>query len=109
MSKHGLTYQYLDIIKSILSHFSDKIDTVGLFGSRAQGTYRDNSDIDMVLYGDKITDDDINRLHTLFDDSNLPYKIDINAYHLIAYNPLKRHIDNVMHPLFKQHDLQMNQ
>jgi len=104
MPHNGLTPLQQKIIKEILRPFINKIDKVGLFGSRATGLYRENSDIDMVIYGD-LNEDDVNRLWTLFDASPLPMKVDIQAYSLIAYPPLKKHIDEVMQPLFMKNDL----
>ena len=89
---HGLQKQQLDIIKNICKQFANSIDRVSLFGSRATGSYKDYSDIDIVIYGD-ISDKDIDCLWTYFNESSLPYKVDINAYHLITYQPLKNHID----------------
>lgn len=100
----GLTLFQQKILKDILKPFVNKIDMVGLFGSRATGKYRENSDIDMVIYGD-LKEDDINRLWTLFDTSLLPIKVDVQAYSLITYTPLKKHIDMVMQPLFLKEDL----
>lgn len=99
MTKHGLTNGQLDVIKHILSPFAYQIDQVGLFGSRATGTYRENSDIDLVIYG-QLNKDVADRLWTLFDESNLPMKIDVHVYELITYPPLKEHIDAAMCPLF---------
>ncbi len=96
---HGLTTKQLDTLHNILLPFSDKIDKVGLFGSRATGLYRPNSDIDLVIYGsfdEKTTD----RIYTLLNDSNLPIKVDLQVYDLIDYLPLKEHIDNNMLLLF---------
>jgi predicted nucleotidyltransferase len=101
---HGLTPHHEKIIKDILKHFAFKIDQVCLFGSRATGHYRDNSDIDMVIYG-TITEKDIDVLRTSFDESSLPLKVDLVAYHLITYDPFKKHIDDVMKPLFSKDDL----
>jgi predicted nucleotidyltransferase len=104
IADHGLTPLQQKIIKEILQPFANQIDKVGLFGSRATGLYRNNSDIDMVIYGD-LKEDDVNRLWTLFDSSPLPIKVDIQAYSLITYPPLKKHIDEVMKPLFIKNDL----
>jgi uncharacterized protein len=98
MTAHGLTEQQLGIIAETLRPFADKITTVGLFGSRATGTYRENSDIDLVLYG-MVTEKDIDRLCTLFDDSALPMSVDVVAFDLIDYPPLKLHVATVMQPL----------
>ncbi len=40
MSNHGLSAKQLNTLRSILLPFSEKIDRVGLFGSRATGLYR---------------------------------------------------------------------
>lgn len=107
MSKHGLTSEQIEMIAAILRPYADEIKTVGLFGSRAQGTYRLNSDIDMVIDGE-LTEADIDHIYTLFDESLLPIKVDVNALHLIDYPPLKEHIDAVFLPLLTQDDLKKN-
>lgn len=104
LSKHGLTPDQIAQIAAVLYPYADKIETVGLFGSRAQGTYRPNSDVDMVIKGN-LNEDDLDRLHTLFDESLLPFKFDVNAYHLIDYPPLKQHIDMVFCPILSHEDL----
>lgn len=93
-------------LKLFYSH-GQKIDRVALFGSRATGKYRDNSDIDLVIYGD-IDEKIIDRLWTLLNESNLPYKVDLNAYHLIDYPPFKAHIDEFNKTLFTQSELLAN-
>jgi len=104
MFKHGLSSKHLEMIKTILQPWGAQIDRVALFGSRATGQYRDNSDIDLVIYGE-IDDKSINRLWTLFNESSLPYKVDIIAYHLIEYPPFRSHIDEVNQTLFTRADL----
>ncbi len=94
MFNHGLTERQLEIIWDILSPHADCIERVGLFGSRATGTARPNSDIDTVLYGN-IEEALLDRLRTSFDSSGLPMKVDLVAYDLAKYQPLKTHIDNV--------------
>jgi len=103
-STHGLTDAQLDVIKHILRPFAAKMDRVGLFGSRATGNYRENSDIDLVIYG-TLSQEDTDRLWTLFDDSNLSIKVDVHTYQLIAYAPLKDHVDEEMIVLFSGEEL----
>ena len=102
---HGLTESQLKILLDILAPYGEQIGQVKLFGSRAQGTSRDNSDIDMVVYGD-ISDSIIDRLGTLFNESLLPISVDIIAYQPKLYPPLKRHIDTFGRVLFTQDELQ---
>lgn len=90
---HGLTDNDLAILKNILSAYQNKIDRVAIFGSRASGNYKPYSDIDLVLYGEALTQTDINRLATLFADSPLAYPVDVVAYHLTTHPPFKNHID----------------
>ena len=106
MSRHGLSDSQINIIQHILASFSASINTVGLFGSRATGRYRANSDIDIVLYGN-LDETILDRISTLFDESLLSLKVDVVAYDLITYPPLKTHIDAVMLPLFTQKTLQL--
>jgi predicted nucleotidyltransferase len=98
MRDHGLTDGQLRIITDTLRPFAGKITTVGLFGSRATGTHRDNSDIDLVLYG-PLNEADVDRIYTLFEESPLPIKVDVVAFDLIDHPPLKQHITAVMRPL----------
>jgi predicted nucleotidyltransferase len=62
-----------------------------LFGSRAKGNFRYNSDIDIALWGNA----NIGRLYTVLDELPMPYKFDIINYETITHKPLKDHIDRV--------------
>jgi uncharacterized protein len=104
MTLHGLNPDHIQTIKALLRPYADTIETVGLFGSRATGSYRNNSDIDMVLYG-SLTESTVDRLHTVFSESLLPMRVDVKAYSLVDYPPLKAHIDSVMYPLLHRADL----
>jgi predicted nucleotidyltransferase len=102
---HGLTSDHLRQMQAVLAPYADRIDRVSLFGSRATGTYRPNSDIDLVLHGD-VSAELVGRLCTLFQESALPVAVDVKGYDLTAYAPLKRHMDVCMRPLFSQQQLQ---
>ena len=104
MLNHGLKQKHLDTLRRVLLPFSKKIEKVGLFGSRATGLYSSNSDIDLVIYG-LVDEKTVDRIFTLLKDSNLPFKTDIQAYDLIKYLPLKKHIDINMVLLFTHKQL----
>lgn len=104
MSLHGLSESQLSVVRSILSPYADRITKVGLFGSRATGAYRPNSDIDLVLYG-QIDATLRDRIWSAFEASYLPIKVDVVAYDLITYPPFRTHIDTVMQPLWTQTEL----
>lgn len=103
-TNHGLTERQLAAIKQILRPFAADIEKVALFGSRATGKYRPNSDIDLVLYG-SVDEKTVDRLWTLFAESDLPYKVDVKSYEQITYPPFKQHIDEVSRILLTQKDL----
>jgi uncharacterized protein len=93
-----------DILRNIFRPYADSIDTVGVFGSRAIGNARPASDIDLVLYG-QLSDQQVQRLWSLFDESYLAVTVDLADYAKIRHAPLKRHIDASMKPLFNKADL----
>lgn len=102
--KHGLSAAQVDVLRKILAGFADKIVDVGLFGSRATGNARPNSDIDLVIYGE-IDQPLVDRIWTLCESSNLALSVDVVGYDLITHPRLKAHIDQVMQPLFSQAEL----
>lgn len=92
------------LIRQILAENTDAIEQVALFGSRAQGTHSPHSDIDLILYGN-IDETTTDRIWTLFHESDMPFKVDINVYQNIHYPPLKRHIDAESKPLFSRREI----
>ena len=48
-----------------------------LFGSRAMGLARANSDVDLMLYGDNLKLCDIMQIHSLLEETELPYQFDL--------------------------------
>ena len=102
-SDFGLSETQLEVLRGILATLGDHFERVAVFGSRAEGRYRLNSDLDLVLYG--CTDEAVcDRLQTLFMDSPLPFSVDVKSYASIEYLPLQAHIDSVALPLFETTD-----
>jgi predicted nucleotidyltransferase len=64
-----------------------------LYGSRAKGNYRDNSDIDLALSGEGLTLTDQFRLETALDDLLLPWRIDLCRYEAVREPSLRDEID----------------
>ncbi len=88
-------------IKRILAPYADVITRVDLFGSRATGTCRPDSDIDLVLHG-QLDERTVDRLWTLSHESNLPVAVDVMSHELTTYQPLGEHMDEVRQRLFTQ-------
>ena len=70
------------------------VESAYLFGSRAIGTYKDNSDIDIALVGDKLTLSDLEVILTKIELSTIPYKVDVVIKHKITNENLLKHIEN---------------
>jgi uncharacterized protein len=76
----GLKEEYLEILKKNLQEvFGTQTDVrVYIFGSRATGKYRKNSDIDLALQSKTIDlEKKIYVLKERLEDSKIPYKLDI--------------------------------
>ena len=103
-TKPMVTASELHALATVLAPYADRIERVGVFGSRATGRARANSDIDLVVYGDVDAELEA-RLWTLFEDSDLPVEVDLAAYSLVRHDGLKRHIDATVATLFETKDL----
>lgn len=86
----GLTEKTLELIKQVfVAH--PEIQQVKIFGSRALGNYRNNSDIDLVIMDD-IDERLLGILHAELDDLPLPYLFDVQIYQQITHDGLRQHI-----------------
>ena len=96
----GLNPKTIQSLESVFKQF-DTIDKVVLYGSRALGTHKPGSDIDLALFGKNVTPDLIASIAILIDDLLLPYTLDLTAYDLIDNLALREHIDRVGIELFQ--------
>ena len=88
----GLTPKELEILQNVFKKFDD-IKEVILFGSRALGTHKTASDIDLAIKG-KVNINTLSKLkYTLEEDTNLPYFFDVVIYDNLENMELKKHID----------------
>jgi predicted nucleotidyltransferase len=65
-----------------------------VFGSRAKGNYRHNSDIDICLFG-AIDCMEARRIGEELDELPMPYKFDVVSYNNIESPDLREHIERV--------------
>lgn len=78
MMDFGLDDNTVAMIRNALASIPH-IERAIIYGSRAKGNYRPNSDIDLTLVGDGITLSDLSRLDLALDDLYLPYSFDISV------------------------------
>jgi predicted nucleotidyltransferase len=93
--QYGLSDRTFTTLFSIFKKYPG-IKQAVLYGSRAKGKYRSGSDIDLSLK----TDDTFTRFDLLhisgdFDDSDIPYFVDVSIYDKLSNPDLKAHIDRV--------------
>lgn len=91
MNKFGFTDKEWKETLNILKKYQ-QIEKVVLFGSRAMNTFKPMSDVDLVLYGEKVNHSVISSLQSDFEDSLIPYLFDIISYKTIKSDELKEHI-----------------
>ncbi len=75
-----------------------------LYGSRAKGTFRPGSDIDLTLKGE-ITDQELLNLYGDLDDLCLPYKFDLSLYRQLDNQALLEHIERVGQVFYERSNL----
>jgi type I restriction enzyme S subunit len=91
MADDSLSASDRKTIQTILAQLP-KLEKSVLFGSRAMGTHTASSDIDLALYGDNLTLQDVARLASDLEDTSLPVSVDLLRYETITSEALKEHI-----------------
>jgi uncharacterized protein len=91
----GLKDGDIKTIRDILAKHSE-VEKAFVFGSRAKGNYKNGSDVDIALKGEKITFKTISDInYELNEETLMPYGFDILNYHTIQNPDLVVHIDRV--------------
>ncbi len=70
-----------------------EVEKAILYGSRAKGTYKPASDIDLTLVGSDLNLTIQQEIELELDDLLLPYKFDISILHQISNTDLTSHIE----------------
>jgi predicted nucleotidyltransferase len=94
----GLGAGQLDLISETIAKFP-KVTKAVVFGSRAKGTHRRYSDIDIAVFG-AIDWLDAEKLVEELEELPLIYKFDVLDYSRLSNDALKGHIDRVGVPIF---------
>ena len=97
LDSHGVdTGLQVELINRLQKIFSDTptIKKVILYGSRAKGTYRAGSDIDLAFVGE-ISHQELMVVDTRIDDLLTPYMYDLSVVSDITNSALLEHIQRV--------------
>ena len=87
---YGLSIKQFKTLLEILSAKKESISQVKIFGSRARGDYKVTSDIDLAII---FTRQIQTSLSAAFENSNLPYTIDIIDYNEVKNKNLLENIN----------------
>ena len=88
----GLTEEEISKLVGVIRE-CEKVKEIILYGSRAKGTFKKFSDIDMTLKGEGLKREDLYPMLERIDDLYLPYEIDLSIYSDLDYQPLIEEID----------------
>lgn len=92
--KFGLEDHIIEKITHILEE-QPKVDKAYIFGSRAKGNYRPDSDIDMAVKGFELTMEDILKMSAAIDKLGIGFEVDLIDYDSIKEEALREHVDRV--------------
>ena len=91
---YGLTSTTLQAIRKVFAQYP-VLGKATLYGSRAMGTYRPGSDIDLTLDGEQLDLTTLHKIENDLDDLLLPYKMDLSLLKHIHNPELLDHIQRI--------------
>ena len=94
MMAFGLSESVINKIVGVLKNHPEAERGI-IYGSRALGTHRPNSDIDLTLIGENIDFSTLLKIENELDDLLLPYQIDLSVLSKIDNKNLIDHINRV--------------
>lgn len=92
--RYGLTEQTIQQINSVFEKHPVVKQAV-LYGSRAKGNYKPGSDIDLSLFGEGISQREVNQILDELDALDLPYTMDLTVFRDITHAKFRDHIARV--------------
>lgn len=98
--KYGMLDDELKLMQDVFAQ-SPNISKVVLYGSRAKGTNRPFSDVDITLMGDHVTDDDLTDVMFRLSESLLPYFCDVSIFRNLSNDALISHIKRVGQTIYE--------
>ena len=99
-AEFGLPQATLETIRRILAEVPT-VKRAVIYGSRAKGTHRPGSDIDLTLFGNGLDLDTLGKIATRLDESSIPYQVDLSIFELIEHEGLREHIARVGRTLYE--------
>jgi predicted nucleotidyltransferase len=98
---HGLSPKTIAAIQSVLTRFPE-VERALLFGSRAKGTHKPGSDIDLALIGEALDWRKLGQIDDALDDLLLPYCFSLVDYGDRTDPELAAHIQRIGQPIYER-------
>ena len=98
---HGLSTATLEKVRTVLERFPE-VERAVLFGSRAKGTHKPGSDIDLALQGAALDWRIVGRIYEALDDLLLPYSFSLIIHDQATDPEVAAHIARVGIPIFER-------
>jgi len=92
--EYGLKQQEIECIQKVFYSFPE-VEKAILYGSRAKGSFKPTSDIDISLKGTELNIGIVNQISWLLDDLLMPYTFDLSNFHQINNPALIEHIERI--------------
>ncbi len=96
-----LSSEDIDKIQRILAKYH-QVEEAIVYGSRAKGSNRPGSDLDLALKGQDLNLHLLNKISRDLDELLLPYNIDLSIHHRINNPDLLDHIERVGKVIYKK-------
>ena len=107
INQFGLTARDMQTFEGIFMKYPE-VEEVHLFGSRAKGNYKKGSDVDLAIMNSGFSESSLLQLKSDFEDSSLPYSIDIINFSTLKHKELLDHIQRVGILFYKRQKTQDN-
>ena len=96
----GLSETIRDSLDDVFAQFP-KVDRALVYGSRATGNYRPNSDIDLAVLAPAMSGREFSRLWMALDDLPILFRLDVSLWHEVTNPALKQAMIDDGIPLYQ--------
>jgi len=102
-NKYGLSDRDMQTLHDILYKYPEVL-LVNIFRSRAKGTSKPGSDIDLSIMNMGANSNILHNLKNEFEESSLPYKVDLVDFHTLTNPDFAEHIKRVGAIFYQRED-----
>ena len=100
---YGLNDRDIKTIHAIFNQYPEVL-VVHIFGSRAKGTCKTGSDIDLAIMNKGIEIRTLLKINNDFEESSLPYKIDLVDFNTLTNSDFINHIQRIGAIFYQRED-----